>query len=102
VLPDLAKWLRAYLRKMGEKELADGVPELRVYGRCCDASPCGRFYCLPKNERSELPRRGLTCNVGLELTVAKGRIVEVETCSPEVDAALKLVFPIPEYDNDAP
>jgi hypothetical protein len=84
------------------KELADEVADLRVYGRCCNASPCGRFYCVPREERRELHRRGLTRNVGLELTVAKGKIVEVETCSPDVDAALQLVFPDPEYDNDAP
>jgi hypothetical protein len=94
VLPSLAINLLADLRKLGERDLSEQISELRIYGRCCDASPCGRFYCLPTDERRELHRRKLTRTVGLEYTVANGRIVEVETLSPEVDAALKAVFPV--------
>lgn len=100
VLPDLAEWLRDHLRKMGDGQLADSVAEVRIYGRCCDASPCGRFYCLPTEERRELHRKGLTQDLG-EVTVARGRIVELETCSIEVDTVLQAVFPTGENDNDA-
>lgn len=94
VLPSLAADLRADLRRIGERDLSEQITELRIYGRCCDASPCGRLYCLPRDERQELYRLKRTRNIGLEYTVADGRIVEVETLSPEVDAVLKSVFPI--------
>jgi hypothetical protein len=95
VLPELVRVLRADLRKIGERTLAEQIPDLRIYGRCCNASPCGRFYCLPQGERRELYRKRLTRNVG-DLTVAEGMIVEVETLLPEVDAILSTIFPDPE------
>lgn len=76
--------------------------DLRIYARCCNCSPCGRFYCLPREERREVYRKGLTYNVGLELTVAKGKIVTVETLLPEVDSVLRRIFPDPEYPDDSP
>ena len=98
VFPELAKGLRADLRKMGERTLAEEIPGLRIYGRCCNSSPCGRFYCLPQEERRELYKKRLTRNIGLELIVAKGKIVEVETLLAEVDAVLSEIFPDPEND----
>jgi hypothetical protein len=44
-------------------------------------------------------RKGLTRNVGLELIVAKGKFVEVNTLIPEVDRILQGVFPIAENDD---
>lgn len=96
VLPELVGILRADLRKIGERTLAEQIPDLRIYGRCCNASPCGRFYCLPRYERRELYRKRLTRNIGLELIVAKGKIVEIETLLPEVDTVLRQIFPDPE------
>src|SRR5437868_3802384 len=92
VLPSLVVALRADLRKIGERELAEQVKDLRIYGRCCDVSPCGRFYCLPKDERRELYRRKQTRNVGMEYVVANGKILEVETLLPEVDTVLRSIF----------
>ena len=99
VLPELAKSLSLDLRKIGERALAEQVSDLKIYGRCCNSFPCGRFYCVPQEERQEPYRRGLTRNVGLELIVAKDKIVEIETLLPEVDAVLQRVFPNAENDD---
>ena len=99
VLPELAKVLRADLRRIGERALAEQIPDLKIYGRCCNAPPCGRFYCVPEKERRELHGKGLTRNVGLDLTVAKGKIIEVETLLPEVDAVLRQIFPDPVSED---
>lgn len=96
VLPDLVDLLRLDLLRIGERTLAGQIKDLRIYGRCCDASPCGRFYCLPMEERRELYRRKQSRTVGMEYTVANGKIVEVETLSPEVDLVLRSLFPEPE------
>jgi hypothetical protein len=98
VLPDLVNVLRTDLRKIGERSLAEQIKDLRIYGRCCDGRPCGRFYCLPKAERQELHRRKQTRNVGMEFVVANGEILEVETLSSEVDRTLRFIFPEPEED----
>lgn len=101
VLPDLAKRLRGSLRKAGHRDLAKQVQELRVYGRCCDASPCGRFYCFPPKERQELWRKGIALDLpGVDVTVARDLIVAVETLDPEVDRALKLVFPLSDNSEE--
>ena len=95
VLPALAPLLRAGLRKIGERDLADQIQELKIYGRCCDASPCGTFFCVPKDERRNLHSKGLAHSVG-DFVVANGRIAEVTTCSSEVDTVLRQIFPEPE------
>lgn len=102
VLPDLARVLRDQLRKSGERDLAEQIQELRIYGRCCDATPCGRFYCLPKEERRRLQREGRVRSVGGgEIYAANSGIVEIETLLPEVDEVLRRVFPEAEMLNDA-
>jgi hypothetical protein len=91
VLPDIAKALRADLRQIGQKGLVAQVRDLRIYDRCrCGSVPCGTFYCVPQAELRELGRQAV--DVG-DVSVAKGRIVRVETLSPEVDAVLRRMFP---------
>ena len=95
LLPDLGALLRADLRKVGERALAEQIADLRIYGRCCDASPCGTFFCLSKEERRNLYRKRLAHTVR-DLIVAQGRIAEVITCSADVDTVLRQIFPEPE------
>jgi hypothetical protein len=91
VLPEIAKALRADLRKIGRVDLAEQVFGLRIYDRCRCASPnCGTFYCAPEQERMDLAGHGT--DVG-DVTVAKGKIVRVETLSPDVETVLRRIFP---------
>jgi hypothetical protein len=96
VFPDLVRSLRDWLRRIGERALAESIRELRIYGRCCDAPLCGTFYCLPLDERRRLHRMGRVRNIGMEILATKDQIVEVMTCLPEVDAVLREIFPEPE------
>ena len=90
-LPELAKTLRADLRKIRQAGLADQVVDLRIYDRCrCDSPNCGTFYCVSEQERKKLAGHGH--DIG-DVTVANGRIVRVETLSPEVDRVLRRIFP---------
>jgi hypothetical protein len=99
VLPELAEELRVRLRRVGERALSEQVRELRIYGRCCNASPCGRFYCLPQEQRRALILKGLARDLfGVDVTVAKSRIIAVETLDSNVDAALSRIFRRPEND----
>lgn len=101
VLPELVKQLRVSLRKAGYRDLSEQVQELRVYGRCCNASPCGRFYCAPEDERRALWRRGIAAGVpGVDVMIARGRIIEVETLDPDVDMVLRQIFPQAEGDRE--
>ena len=95
VLPELAKLLRADLLKIGQRELAEQIADLKIYGRCCDASRCGTFYCLPPNERTTLRRTGRQRAIG-DMVTLNGRIAQVDTCLSEVDSVLRNVFPEPE------
>jgi hypothetical protein len=90
-LPHLVKPLEANLRKMGHRQLAAQVHDLRIYGRCpCRAPNCGTFYCVPPDEYKRLA--GLGGDIG-DVTVAKGKITRVETLDSEVDAVLDRLFP---------
>ncbi len=103
VLPELARLLRDQLRRDGERALGEQIQELRIYGRCCDATPCGTFYCLPLDERRKLYKERRVRSVGTgEIYAAKNRIVEVGTLLPEVDAVLREIFPEPERWNEEP
>ncbi len=93
--PKLAKELQAKLRKIGYPDLAVQVPDLRIYGRCpCETPDCGTFYCVPREEYARLARASY--ETGAEATVAKGKIIRVETLDSEVDAVLKRLFPEPD------
>src|SRR5690242_6437873 len=80
VLPSFADDLKVMLRKTGDRDLAAKIDDLRIYGRCCDRRLCGRFYCLPREEREELYRRKQTHMRG-DFILAGGEILEVETYS---------------------
>ncbi len=91
VLPHLEKLIEAELRRIGQRKLAAQVPEMRIYGRCpCRAPSCGTFYCVPPAEYERLAPFG--AEIG-EVTVAKGKIIRVETCESTVDAVLDRLFP---------
>jgi hypothetical protein len=92
VLPQLAKSLQSDLSMRGRADLAAQVPDLRIYGRCpCQRPGCGTFYCAPSKEYARLARVG--SDTWDPVTVAKGKIIRVETLDPEVDAVLKRLFP---------
>jgi hypothetical protein len=90
-LPELGKLLAADLRKIGHPKLAEQVTDLRIYGRCPCGKPCGTFYCAPLEEYKKLAPFG--GDVG-DVTVAKDRIIRVETLDSEVEAVLDRLFPI--------
>ncbi len=90
VLPGLVRQLAQDLQKGGHRRLADQIPELRIYGRCsCGSRPCRTFYCLPPNEFAKLARSAKDID---GVSIAKGRIVRVETLSAEVDSVLDQIF----------
>jgi hypothetical protein len=92
VLPELAKTLRASLRRDGQPRLAEQISELRIYGRCdCGLVDCGTFYCLPPEERRRL--RGFGDGTYDPVIVAKGKIVEVHLLDPGIADVLRQLFP---------
>jgi hypothetical protein len=97
VLPQLADELQAALRREGYPKLAVQVADLQIYGRCpCNSQNCGTFYCAPPADYVRLARLG--SNTG-DVTVAKGKIIRVETLSSEVDRVLNELFPNVQYAN---
>jgi hypothetical protein len=89
VLPDFCKKLKTILRKT---EFAAQVIDLRIYGRCACGSRCGTFYCIPLDEYAKLAP--FSDGVLDPVTVAKGRIIRVDTLAdPEVDAVPRELFP---------
>jgi hypothetical protein len=100
VLPQLAADLRHSFRQEGERELADQIHDLRIYGRCCDGSPCGCIFCLPGDERRHLSVHGRKLEWVADCIVVDRKIVEVETFSAEVDAVLRSVFPVAEHRDE--
>lgn len=90
VLPEISTLLKRVLHKT---EYAAQVPDLRIYGRCpCGGPNCGTFYCVPAIDYKELARSG-TDGLLDPVTIAKGRIIRVETLDPKVDAVLDDLFP---------
>jgi hypothetical protein len=91
VLPEFAQKLRTSLLRMRQPQLAEQVPELRIYGRCdCGMADCSTVYCVPPDERERL--RGFGDDTYDPVTVAKGKIVSVQTLDPEIHAILKQLF----------
>ena len=93
VLPELADWLRHDCKRMRHHDLADRINDLRIYGRCDCGRPCGTFYCAPPLQRAGQASEDMV------IWTAQGRITEIQTLDPNVDAMLRGLFRT-RYDEE--
>ena len=94
MFPDLAKRIFGDLRRLRRSDLAEQVTKLRIVDRCrCGSEACGTFHTEDPEFRNRKPRTDIILQCGAKLTEAGGRIVEIETLDPAVQAELRRLIP---------
>jgi hypothetical protein len=96
VFPGLANQMQRDLGQLRRFDLAEQVMKLNIVDRCrCGLEACGTFY-TEEVESRKLRLRYRTyimLRCGANVTEAGGRILEVETLDPAVEAQLRRLIP---------